>query len=115
MNKKFKINIKGAQWVVKLVDTIDNSDTGVVGLTNYDDKVIFVRNDSCDIRDTIIHELLHATLFECGSDMCRDESIVFLISKIFSSIVHNAAIIYKDVLNNQNCNSMRTKNAKKGE
>lgn len=93
MNKIVNIRIKGSPWVVKFVDSIDNSDSGVSGLTNYNSKVIMIENVSCDIYNTIIHELLHATLFECGSDLCHDESLVFLLANIFDSIVSNFVVI----------------------
>lgn len=88
MNKFVKLKIKGSTWKIKFVNEIDKSDDKVLGLTLYDTKIIYVLNNLNEtlFEETLTHELLHATLYECGSDLCHDEQIIFLMTKVFNSV-----------------------------
>lgn len=64
-----KVKIKGENYNIKLVSKIDSDDVNrVVGQCKKVDKKILLTKDD-DMRytaETIIHELMHAFLYECG-------------------------------------------------
>lgn len=95
MNKVVKMKIKGSTWEIKFVNEIDKSDDNVLGLTLYDIKTICVLNNLNEIlfEETLTHELLHATLYECGSDMCHDEQLIFLMTNVFNSVADSIKTI----------------------
>lgn len=91
MNKFVKLKIKGSIWKIKFVKEIDKSDDKVLGLTLYDTKTIYVLNNlnGTLFEETLTHELLHATLYECGSYLCHDEQIIFLMTNVFYSVANS--------------------------
>ena len=71
-----KISIKGQTYEVKRKDIIDN-DIDTVGQMNKLSKEILISINSCLIDFTILHELVHAYLWECGfANQCGDEDLV---------------------------------------
>lgn len=95
MNKFVKLKIKGSIWKIKFVNEIDKSDDKVLGLTIYDTKTIYVLNNLSEtlFEETLAHELLHATLYECGSCLCHDEQIIFLLTNVFYSVANSIKTI----------------------
>lgn len=78
------INVKGADYQVKFVDYLT-----VCGFTNYGSKLICIKNDSNleEFRGTIIHELLHAYLDECGLfNYSNDETLISWLEVHFFEI-----------------------------
>lgn len=95
MNKFVKLKIKGSIWKIKFVKEIDKSDDKVLGLTLYDTKTIYVLNNlnGTLFEETLTHELLHATLYECGSYLCHDEQLIFLMTNVFNSVADSIKTI----------------------
>ncbi len=80
-----KIKIKGNSYLVKFVDFIKkDEDTETVGDFVKNTKTIrIVKGKTVNFTaDTILHELVHAFLYECGlDDCCSDEDIVCWMSR----------------------------------
>ena len=95
MNKVIKLKIKGSSWKIKFVNEIDKSDDKVLGLTLFNTKTIYVLNNLNEtlFEETLTHELLHATLYECGSNMCYDEQLMFLMTNAFNSVADSIETI----------------------
>lgn len=77
MKKIINLKIKGSDWMLEFTDKIDNRDD-CDGLTSYNDKKICVLNqDSRLMVKALVHELMHAILYECGEEDHSDEAIMF--------------------------------------
>lgn len=101
--QEIKIKIKGEDWKIKIVKEIDKSDSGVDGLTDYLAHTIWVEymSNLDYFYQVLTHELIHATLYECGSDMCKDESLVFLLTNLIQSVCSSFDKILKDMKNDK--------------
>lgn len=70
-----KIWIKGKMYTVERKD--DLADEGAVGCILKKEKIIYISKKAVFLDETILHELIHGFLFECGlADICEDESLV---------------------------------------
>ncbi|MBQ8468247.1 MAG: hypothetical protein IJ542_00640 [Clostridia bacterium] len=95
-NKKkvIKVVIKGTQYIVEIVD---NLYVGCVGETDTYNKTIVLVNDKDkeELQRSIIHELAHAYLYECGLiEFCHNENYVKWIEHTFFDIYNDFADIY---------------------
>ena len=82
-----QIKIKGQAYTIKIDNKIiDNK----LGSCNVKDKILrIVKEDSqpLDTMQTIIHELVHAHLYECGSSAYGDEDFTFWCETQFLPIL----------------------------
>ena len=81
--------IKGRKYKLKVVSVIDN-DNNIVGMCYRKEHLIKVVKDNNmeESLKTIIHELLHAYIYECGlEDNSLDEDIVKYFELNFLSFV----------------------------
>lgn len=74
MKKIIKIKGKDYQFELKNDTWVGENGATVVGETQYYPRKIIVANKN-DIDETIIHELTHAFLHECGVDSLDDEML----------------------------------------
>lgn len=83
------VSIKGTLYNVKKVDKIEDADNSVCGVCRkIDKKIEFVKDvNGLETAETIIHELVHAFLYECGAvEESSDESLVSWIARQFIPI-----------------------------
>lgn len=86
---KNKVNIKGTDY--KIIAEKPNRD--YLGVTNYKKKTIKITtyNEGEEIKKTIIHELLHAYMHECGLIQYEsDETIILFLENIFTDLAKKA-------------------------
>ena len=89
-----EILIKGSKYKIKLIE----QNRFVAGETDFLTKTITIvkDNNSEELKMTIIHELLHAYMYECGlKSYCNDETLIIFIKSIFKDLNKN----YKNILN----------------
>lgn len=81
------IKIKGKEYQFELKDGAWAGDNGatVVGETQYYPRKIIVANKN-DVDETIIHELTHAFLHECGVDSLDNEMLARWLERQFFDI-----------------------------
>lgn len=75
MNKN--INIRGRKYSIQVTDIIDN-EIKYAGLCDPINKIIYIKLGETieETLNTLIHELVHAFLFECGlKQQAKDETI----------------------------------------
>lgn len=90
-----KLNIKGVDYRVKLVDLIDN-DSKILGQTNHLDKTILIRECEKDNVDIIAHELIHAYFYECALSCYNDdETLVSWLGFHFGDLAENVLSVLK--------------------
>ncbi len=79
------VQIKGASYKIQLVDNL----YGNLGMTDTKNKVIYIEKekDKNELEKTILHELLHANLYECGLPIwCNDENLISWLENNFLDI-----------------------------
>lgn len=90
-----KLNVKGVNYRVKLVDLIDN-DSKILGQTRHSDKTILIKKSEKDSVDTIAHELIHAYFYECALSCYNDdETLVSWLGFHFGDLVENVLSVLK--------------------
>lgn len=95
-NNKVFVNIKGTRYEIEFVKNSNQLFGNILGVTDYSDHKIVILDDVEsfeDFKDTLIHELIHATLYECGHEFYKDESMVFILTMLFKSILKNSVEI----------------------
>lgn len=77
MKKIVNLKIKGSDWLLEFTDKIDNVNDSD-GLTSYSDRKILILNQDLRLMvRTLVHELFHAILYECGEEDYSDEASMF--------------------------------------
>lgn len=97
MKNSFNLKIKGVSYKFNLVDeSFDNDGVSCCGLCKKVDKEIIVVNED-NLNEqiaTILHELIHAYLWECGlSEESNDEKMVEWFSRQFVPIAKSLLFI----------------------
>lgn len=97
LNKKWTVRFFGnKKWVKKFGKGFD-------GLTKFHKRAIYIRNRG-DVKETTIHELIHAYLYEYGmwaADMISKDAFEEVVAEMFSKhgddILNLARKIQKNV------------------
>lgn len=93
-----KISVKGTTYNVERVDDIENSPTAIGRTMPKKKKIEFVE---CEISEyetlcTIIHELMHAYLYETGVRLLeQEEEFCYWIESVFIEMQQNLKKIAK--------------------
>lgn len=95
MKKEIKLKIKGSNWTMKFIDGFDVAEESErVGLTNFNDHIIWIEIRKTDLMlKTIVHELVHAILYECGISEYADEETVFALETMGVELIHRCGDI----------------------
>ena len=94
-----KVDIKGTTYRVNFYKNY-----GVAGETNTRDKVISIENDKNSVEQwkTILHELIHAFLYECGLlELSHNETLAYWLENNILQIIELADKIHKKHLKNK--------------
>ncbi len=88
-----KINIGGVKYAVYLKKNLIEPDSHqhVWGYTDYEKSAIYIENKLSEqhIKQTLIHELVHAMLWETGAvDSYNDEKIVNPLGNMLYAVLH---------------------------
>lgn len=89
-----KIYVKGTKYQIKF----EKDQNFYLGETDFENKVIkIVKNeDNKELKQTIIHELLHAYFGECGLvEYRRDETLINFLDSIMLELMEKAEKIEK--------------------
>lgn len=96
------VNILGEEYEIKILEKRDscmlenNSD----GYVNYDDKCIYLWKDDVWIKHTLIHEMIHAYLFEAGIEFdygIHNEDNVNFIARMIPKISNQFEKVKGDI------------------
>ena len=85
---KKKITIKGTKYDFKFL----NVSAPILGQTDTNEKhiEIYLHDNENELNKTIVHELLHAYLFECGLvNYVDNEDLVVWFENIFFDLLKN--------------------------
>jgi Zn-dependent peptidase ImmA (M78 family) len=93
---EYKLRIGSTDWTVKTVTDLQDEDgTSVHGLTLCDEREIHISSELSDSEAnlTLLHEVLHAALFETGhNEMLESESaeegMVRALSHVLCPLIH---------------------------
>lgn len=90
MKKEIKLKIKGSNWTMKFIDGFDVAQASEkVGLTNFNDHIIWIEIQKIDLMlKTIVHELVHVILYECGISDYADEDAVFALETMGVELIN---------------------------
>lgn len=95
MKKKPKfptmINLLGRKWKIKQVQSLVMEDKILLGLCDWENKIIFLsKNQSDDEKfSTLVHEVAHAWLIFCGLDQKMSESEVEVNCQLIAALVED--------------------------
>ena len=93
VKEKLLVNIKGVEYKVYFVDEMFN----VCGLTDCGIKKIYISilEDKEEMFETLVHELIHAYLEECGLiSYAKDEVLISWLEQHFFELYNQFEDIY---------------------
>ena len=113
MKKLCNVDIKGTTYRVYKVPENDD----FYGQMHPDKKVIHLTNER--LKETIMHELMHCYLFECGHDeLYNNENLQIVFSRFALALFKNYSIIlkaYNKLKNQINCKKEAKSNGRKNK
>lgn len=89
VNIKMTVNILGTEYKINIIERPDEDlfYAHADGRTNFDEKVITVWDNKKETERTIIHELIHAYLYESGLTIKTfDEDTVEYLTTMFINL-----------------------------
>lgn len=93
-----QIKVGGAIYQIKKSDHLINDDDYVLGYTDVTQKIINLTNDVSTqmIKQTFMHELMHATMYEAGLDDYWDnEQIVNQTALVLYQVINDNASVFE--------------------
>ena len=96
-----KINIKGADYEIKEVEELGNA-SGITISTEHKIYILKEFYDNTERYKTILHELLHAYLNECGLfRYSNDENLITWLEEHYLPISKQTDLIYSKFKKNE--------------
>lgn len=89
------VNVLGVKYKVKLQSRLIENDESLLGMTDFPNDTIWLRKgmDMQRTQQTLIHELVHAMLYEVGNDDYNSENLVNPLGNILYQVIKDNKLI----------------------
>ncbi|MCF6161892.1 hypothetical protein [Furfurilactobacillus milii] len=83
------VNVLGVKYKVKLQSRLIENDESLLGMTDFPNDTIWLRKgmDVQRTQQTLIHELVHAMLYEVGNDDYNSENLVNPLGNVMYQVI----------------------------